>query len=116
MHARVGRRRQDDRPVQAEAGRTGDDHPHHRLQRRDRRVPEPVYHRLGCRWPGSHQVRLGRHMYLISTRTFQLAVESQELCIPSTTLILFLGLCGATTSTTMTASFLCSIQPTKSGK
>jgi hypothetical protein len=49
MPPRTGCGRKDNHPVQAEVGRARDDHPDDRVQRRDRRVPELIYHRLGCR-------------------------------------------------------------------
>ena len=47
-----GRGRQDHHSVQAEAGRGGDYHTHHRLQRGDRRVQEHQLHSVGRRRTG----------------------------------------------------------------
>ena len=47
----AGQRRQDHHPVQAEAGRGGHHHPHHRLQRGERRLQEHQHDGLGRRGP-----------------------------------------------------------------
>ena len=48
-HEWSGRGREDDHSLPTQAGRSGDHHPDHRLQRRDGRIQRDELHRLGCR-------------------------------------------------------------------